>query len=660
MFKGLITTVFFVAGTLILFPQMPLSGQSQPEELLQPEQDAYNLFESAKYREALAGFRDLLRVNPGRSDLHYYVGRCLVELGDDLDEAIEHLYRSVNGNDVRGDAAYYLARAHHLNYNFSEALKYYRQFELKASRQQRKEYRIDHLRATCRSAMEITSAYNPYEVMNVTFIDLLDSAQFSQIKMKGGHLQYKPAAYGGQNETRENHTELMFLSPNAVRGEYAFFAAHGKNSRVGTQLFRVRKGPGNAWGDPEEVKALNTDGNEILPYFDPVENDLYFATDGRLGIGGFDLYRAHYDSDRDQWSEPMNMGFPINSTMDEFLLLPGTDLGMMMFFSNRQGPDSMVTVYRVHLIEPKRETDIQDHQMLQEIAGMGGVADQIQAELEALASEAYPPEVTHAANTESTEEATYTPVITPVKILDPSDAGIFALQIKAEAERHQLKADSLKQLAADARFRINESDDPNDLWVWQKQIILWEKKARDQQEMAGELFALYEAEEARQKNAGYRIPDTIEEDTVMNGITVYRFTNSAASDGEPGTPPKQALSKQEKEDGMNRFRILDQSPYEEARSIPMDVPIPPGTFYRIQLAVYSAEVETGTFKGITPITGERLPDRGLVKYYAGKFSRYSDASSALARIQSRGFEDAFIVAWYNGKPITTHRAKQLE
>ena len=40
----------------------------------------------------------------------------------------------------------------------------------------------------------------------------------------------------------------------------------------------------------------------------------------------------------------MNLGFPINSTRDELLLLPGSDLGMLMFFSNRQGGDSLVTV----------------------------------------------------------------------------------------------------------------------------------------------------------------------------------------------------------------------------------------------------------------------------------------------------------------------------
>ncbi len=68
----------------------------------------------------------------------------------------------------------------------------------------------------------------------------------------------------------------------------------------------------------------------------------------------------------------------------------------------------------------------------------------------------------------------------------------------------------------------------------------------------------------------------------------------------------------------------------------------------------------GAFGGISPVTGERLKDKGLIKYYAGKFSRYEDASEALPRIQTLGYEDAFIVAWYNGIQLTTQKAKQLE
>jgi hypothetical protein len=583
-----------------------------------------------------------------------------VELGEELDEAIELLYRAATRGGGQADALFYLARAHHLNYNFSEALKYYNRFGSVASRQKEKEYRIDYLKSTCRSGMEITSSYNPYEVMNVTFIDLSDSVQFSQIKMKGGGLQYKPERYMDEDEDRNGLAGLMFIPPNAVRGEFAFFAGMGRNRKEGLQLFRIRKGPGNSWGDPEEVRALNSDGDELMPYFDPVENDLYFASDGRLGVGGFDLYKSHYDSERDEWSEPMNLGFPINSVMDEVMLLPGTDLGMLMFFSNRQGPDSMWTVYRVHLIEPKRGADVRDHQLLREIAAMGGVADEIREELEELASESSSPASEDHQPPEVEDETGTDPVLTPVKILAPSASHISYVDIEAEARVHQEKADSLKQLAAGARIRVNESDDPNDKWVWQKQIMLWEKKSNDQQEMADELFSLLAAQQTRNLLAGNPLPETIEPDTVIDGLTVFRYTFSSAVAGEPGTPPEQPEKIVIPAKEINRFQILDQSPYTSHLSVPMDVPLPDGIFYRIQLGVFSGEVGTDVFKGITPITGERMEGRGLVKYYAGKFSRYSDASAALARIQTVGFEDAFIVAWYNGQQVATHRAKQLE
>ena len=53
--------------------------------------------------------------------------------------------------------------------------------------------------------------------------------------------------------------------------------------------------------------------------------------------------------------------------------------------------------------------------------------------------------------------------------------------------------------------------------------------------------------------------------------------------------------------------------------IPMDVALPGGTFYRIQLGAFGSEVEPDAFRGISPITGERIIERGLIKYYAGNF-----------------------------------------
>jgi hypothetical protein len=191
--------------------------------------------------------------------------------------------------------------------------------------------------------------------------------------------------------------------------------------------------------------------------------------------------------------------------------------------------------------------------------------------------------------------------------------------------------------------------------------MVWEKRARDEEEKADQLYALMN-EELRQEReeSEKKLPEAIQVDRIIDGLTVYRYAKSyAEGTGAEGTLASAPASSAPPEP-LNKFEILDSSPYSEENPIPMDEAIPNGTYYRIQLGAYGVSIAPDLFEGISPITGERSKETGLVKYYAGKFSRYEDASTAVPRIHSLGFEDAFIVAWYNGIQVTTQKAKQLE
>ncbi len=610
-------------------------------------------FEEGHYREALAGFLELKQSQPDNIMNFYYTGRCLVELNEDLDDAIEYLY-SASKRGAPADADFYLGKAYHRNYNFPEALKYYSRFEMEASRQQMKRLRVKHMISTCRSALQITATYNQYEVMTTTFLDLTDSVSYSQIRMKGGQLQRKPPEYFRVGEERAGLGSLMFMPKKPLRGDYFFYAGPGKAGKGGSQLYRVKKGSGRSWGEPQEVKVLNTGGDEMLPYYDPIENDLYFASDGWSGVGGFDLYRAHYDPDRDEWTEPINMGFPINSVMDEYLLLPGSDLGMMMFFSNRQGTDSTLTVYRVHLVEPKLKTDANDTDMLKKVASLGDVAEKILIEITAIRAEekAVEAEALSGRAETSVPDRDYT----PVKIASPgevsSTASPHGREYIADALMHQAASDSLKDRASEARVRVRESDDPNDRWVWQKQIMVWEKRARDEENKADALYSMMDEKSPN--------PDPTPSVNAPESVPVVLASTSVV-DGEPGTQPvMKTLPSAGGTAYIKRFDILGSSPYTESNPIPTDVALPKGVFYRIQLGAFGKPVTPGAFRGISPITAETIKARGIIKYYAGKFTIYDDASTALSKIRSRGYEDAFVSAWYNGEPVSTQKAMKLE
>ncbi len=96
-----------------------------------------------------------------------------------------------------------------------------------------------------------------------------------------------------------------------------------------------RRAPGDSFGPPENLGAvINTPGNEMFPYVHE-DGSLYFASDGHPGLGGLDLFVSRRGPEG--FSQPVNLGVPLNSTADDFgiVFYPGREQGF--FTSNRQG-----------------------------------------------------------------------------------------------------------------------------------------------------------------------------------------------------------------------------------------------------------------------------------------------------------------------------------
>ena len=109
----------------------------------------------------------------------------------------------------------------------------------------------------------------------------------------------------------------------------------------------------------------------------------------------------------------------------------------------------------------------------------------------------------------------------------------------------------------------------------------------------------------------------------------------------------------------SEFSILFSSPYSAINPIPIDQPLPDGVVYKIQLGAFSRPIPANTFRGLTPVSGKSL-DGGVIRYFAGLFQMHSEADDALRRVRAYGFNDAFIVAFFNRNSVSIERARQLE
>ncbi|GAA0194476.1 hypothetical protein GCM10009122_57930 [Fulvivirga kasyanovii] len=78
------------------------------------------------------------------------------------------------------------------------------------------------------------------------------------------------------------------------------------------------------WSNPSNLgRSINTPHDEVSPFIHPNNVTLYFASNGLTGFGGFDIF--YTERDDKNWSEPKNIGYPINTSADQVSLFITSD-----------------------------------------------------------------------------------------------------------------------------------------------------------------------------------------------------------------------------------------------------------------------------------------------------------------------------------------------
>lgn len=96
----------------------------------------------------------------------------------------------------------------------------------------------------------------------------------------------------------------------------------------------------------------------------------------------------------------------------------------------------------------------------------------------------------------------------------------------------------------------------------------------------------------------------------------------------------------------------------QPRNIVMDGPLPAGLVYKVQIGAFKYPISDELFSDMTPISGETLGN-GMVRYMAGMFTQYANADGAKQQVRDRGYRDAFVVAYLDGKRISLSEARTL-
>ena len=109
----------------------------------------------------------------------------------------------------------------------------------------------------------------------------------------------------------------------AADGNELYFTSDREGGFGGKDIYMSKKLPNGKWGRAINLGSdINTSYNEETPYIHPDGVTLFYSSEGQKGMGGYDIFFASRVTDTSKWTEPMNMGYPINTPDDDLFFVP--------------------------------------------------------------------------------------------------------------------------------------------------------------------------------------------------------------------------------------------------------------------------------------------------------------------------------------------------
>lgn len=389
-------------------------------------------------------------------------------------------------------------------------------------------------------------------------------------------------------------------------------------------IYQITQISDTLWAEPKILgENITSSGDEIFPMLSNDGRDLYFASNGHYGMGGFDLYVSHWDEDSQDWGIPENLGFPYSSTADDIFFINTPDGQFSVLASTRGSSNSSeMTIYALEYTPTPIKREMSDIAEIQKIAKLNS----------------------SILTLEKREE------IKEVKKEEDGMSEYAQLVANMRSLRREMEENIAQQ--DENRLLYDRVTNEDDREYIKKVITNLETQAIDIRDRFEKATALVQTAEMEFLAKGIIPQLGLQEDETpkekpAEKVLSYQFANHSyreAIEMNIEVPvPEFDYS----------FKILDEAQFAE------DNTLPDRLVYQIQLMVVSNKASKKALKGLSPVFELKQPS-GKYLYTVGLWGTHAEALKYLNQVRKRGFPKAYIVAYNKGKSISVKNARIME
>ncbi len=196
----------------------------------------------------------------------------------------------------------------------------------------------------------ILCACNPIDVSGQKYMNCdLYSTTYERTGKGGNDYQWTPLKNLGD---KINDPHRWDAQPSlSADGNTLYYTVNGPYTR-NNDIFIVERNEDGTWGEARPFDEINTDGKDKSPFLHQDSETLYFVSEcskDRKGVGGLDIFYTRKENGT--WTEPKNIGYPINTKADELGLFVSID-GQLAYYSSTVRGDW--NIYAFELYEEAR------------------------------------------------------------------------------------------------------------------------------------------------------------------------------------------------------------------------------------------------------------------------------------------------------------------